>query len=222
MINRPKAIIFDMDGLLINSEPLWVEAEKQVLAKVGVDLSEKMALETRGLREDEVIDYWYKKFKWKNLSKDEVSAEILDRISELIREQCEMLPGAQAAIALARKMNCKTALASSSHMSVIKTVINKFKLNDFDCVHSAEHEAKGKPDPAVYLSVCRKLQVDSGDCLALEDSANGLKAAKAAGMCCIAVPALEERNDERFKIADRIIGSLEELNQDLILSLFNN
>ena len=217
----PQAIIFDMDGTLVDSEPLWFEAEKKVFSKVGIDLDKKMALQTRGLREDEVIDYWHKQYKWNNFSKKEVMNEILGRVIDLMEEKGNLLPGARAAIVLARSMGCKIALASSAHMVVIQTVLKKFNFNNFDCVYSAENELKGKPDPAIYFTTCNKLNVEAKKCLAFEDSANGVKAAKAARMFCIAVPEREERNDERFKIADCIINSLEEVNEDLILNIFN-
>ena len=217
----PQAIIFDMDGLLVDSEPLWFEAEKKVFSKVGIDLDHNMARKTRGLREDEVVDYWYKQYKWSNLSKEEVVNEILASVTNLVEEKGNLLPGARNVVALAHSMGCFVALASSSHIAVIRAVLKKFNFNDFDYVHSAESELKGKPDPAVYLTTCNKLNVEAKKCLAFEDSANGVKAAKAARMFCIAVPEREERNDERFKIADCIINSLEEVNEDLILNIFN-
>ena len=220
MQTKPQAIIFDMDGLLIDSESLWFEAEKKVLAKVGIDLSYNMFLKTRGLREDEVVDYWYGKYKWITLSKEEVVNEILNRVTDLIEEKGNLLPGARATITLVRNMGCKVALVSSSYIGVIQAVLKKFNFNNFDCVYSAENEIKGKPDPAVYLTACNKLNVEAKKCLAFEDSVNGVKAAKAAGIVCIAVPAREEKNDERFKIADSIINSLEEVNKKLILDVF--
>lgn len=217
----PQAIIFDMDGTLVDSEPLWFEAEKNVFAKVGIDLDKNMALKTRGLREDEVIDYWYEQHKWNNLSKEEVMNEVLNSVIDLVEKRGKLLPGARAVVTLAHSMGCKIALASSAHMDLIQAVLKKFNFNNFDCVHSSDNELRGKPDPAIYLTTCNKLNVEAKNCLAFEDSANGLKAAKAAGMFCIAIPAQEEKNDERFKIADCILNSLEEVNEDLILNIFN-
>jgi sugar-phosphatase len=217
----PQAIIFDMDGTLVDSEPLWFEAERKVFAKVGIDLDKTMVLQTRGLREDEVVDYWYEKYKWNNLSKEEVMDDVLNNVIDLMKERSDLLPGARDTVALAYSLGCKVALASSSHINVINTFLKKFNFDKFDCVYSAENELKGKPDPAVYLTTCRKLNVEAKNCLAFEDSVNGLRSAKAAGMFCIAIPAQEEKNDERFKIADRIINSLEEVNENLILNIFN-
>ncbi|OGH59512.1 MAG: hypothetical protein A2725_01680 [Candidatus Magasanikbacteria bacterium RIFCSPHIGHO2_01_FULL_33_34] len=220
-MKKPEAIIFDMDGLLIDSEPLWFEAEKKVLHKVGINLDERMILQTRGLRIDEVVDYWHKKNQWESPSKDEIVNDILYTIICLVEERGKFLPGAMDTIELAHNISKKVCLASSSHIALIQAVLKKFNLNNFDCVHSAESELKGKPDPAVYLTTCKRINVDPKNCLAFEDSVFGLMAAKSAGMYCIAVPAFEEKNDVRFKEADLILNSLEEVNKNMILNMFN-
>lgn len=216
-----EAIIFDMDGLLIDSEPLWFEAEKKVLAKVGINLDKKMILQTRGLRIDEVVNYWHKKKLWDKPSKEDITNDILATIIKLVQEKGVLLSGALNAIELSKDMAHKVCLASSSHIALIHAVLKKFALNNFDCVHSAESEIKGKPDPAVYLTTCKKINVEPKNCLAFEDSVFGVMAAKSAGMKCIAVPAKEEWDDERFDIADLKLNSLEEVNEELISSLFN-
>jgi len=220
-MNKPQAIIFDMDGLLVDSEPLWFEAEKKVFRKVGINLDEKMILQTKGRRVDEVVDYWHKLRGWESPSKEAVTNEILRTVISLVEKNGRLLAGALQAIELARALVDKVCLASSSHIALIHAVLKKFKLPAFDCVHSAESELKGKPDPAVYLTTCRKIKVAPGNCLAFEDSVNGVASAKAAGMICIAVPAGAERDDKRFDIADAKLNSLEEANKKLILSLFN-
>jgi len=221
MKSEPEAIIFDMDGLLIDSEPLWSEAEKKVFATVGVELTEEMILKTRGLRPDEVVGYWYEKYSWQEPSRKELLGSLVESVIDLINKKANLLPGAMEAISLAHSMGCKVSLASSSPMGIINAVLNKFGLDNFYSVHSAENELKGKPDPAVYLTTCKKLGVEAKRCLALEDSFNGVKSAKSAGMFCIAIPAVEERDDERFKIADLKLNSLEEVNKKMILNLFN-
>ncbi|OGH78420.1 MAG: hypothetical protein A2469_03595 [Candidatus Magasanikbacteria bacterium RIFOXYC2_FULL_40_16] len=218
-MKKLEAVIFDMDGLLVDSEPLWSEAEIEVAKKVGIDLTNDLILETRGFRADEVIDYWYKKYPWENPSRPELFKEFVDLIISLIESRAVLLPGAQEAIAVCRGVGCKVSLASSSHMSIIEAVIEKFNLGDaFDSIHSAETEEKGKPDPAVYLTACRALNADPKNCLAVEDSVNGMRAAKAAGMYCIAVPAEEEREDKRFELADLKLKSLEEINENMLLA----
>src|SRR3989338_6392131 len=220
-MNKPQAIIFDMDGLLVDSEPLWFEAEKKVFRKVGINLDEKMILQTKGRRVDEVVDYWHKLRGWESPSKEAVTNESLGTVISLVEKNGRLLAGALQAIELARALVDKVCLASSSHIALIHAVLKKFKLPAFDCVHSAESELKGKPDPAVYLTTCKRINVDPKNCLAFEDSVFGLMAAKSAGMYCIAVPAFEEKNDVRFKEADLILNSLEEVNKNMILNMFN-
>ncbi len=221
MIKKPEAFIFDMDGLLVDSEPLWTEAEKKVFQTVGLELTDDMISQTRGLRADEVINYWYERYPLEKISKPELLNDLINLIISLIKEKATLLPGAQEAIAMSREFDCKVSLASSSHISIIQAVIDKFNLDFFDSVHSAETEAKGKPDPAVYLTACRTLKVEPENSLAFEDSANGVKAAKSAGMYCVAVPSKAERYDERFKKADCILDSLKEINKEIVLNIFN-
>ena len=88
-----KAVIFDMDGVLIDSEPLWQEAEKNVFATVGIHLTTEMCFETMGMRTDEVVAYRYKKQKWHSKSQEEVADEIMDELEELIRQKGRAMPG---------------------------------------------------------------------------------------------------------------------------------
>ncbi len=209
-----------MDGLLIDSEPLWFEAEKAILAKIGIELTEQTVLDTRGLRTDEVVGYWFQRYPWTTYSSKEITEQIIDALISLVNEKANLQPGAEKILLMCRRLDYKIALVSSSHMRIIETVLNKFKLDYFDLVYSAEYEKKGKPDPAVYLTSCDKLNLEPAECLAFEDSLNGIMAAKSAGMACIAVPAKEERQDKRFQIADLILNSLEEVNENMFLDFF--
>lgn len=206
-----KAVIFDMDGVLIDSEPLWAISEEETLREVGISMTEAMMLEVRGLRTDELVEYWFKKYPWKNKSLKEVESLIVVRVTRLIEQKGELLPGAKEAINLCFHQGLPLAVASSSPQKLIDFVINKFSLQSyFKIIHSASDERKGKPDPAVYLSTALKLGVDPKDCLAIEDAPNGVAAAKAAGMKCIAIPQKELINDERIKLADEILASLKD------------
>lgn len=216
-----KAIIFDMDGLLIDSEPIWFEAEAGALADIGVTLTEEMALASRGMRIDEAVDTWHKIRQWSTPSVDEIVEDILIRMKRLIPEKGALQPGAHYILDLAKQIGVKRALASSSPFGIIEVTLQHFNINDFDAVHSAESEKHGKPDPDVYRTTIERLGVPSELCLAFEDSINGAKAAKAAGMKCIAVPAKEERDDTRFGVADKVVESLETVTEEMIQGIFN-
>ncbi len=183
------AAIFDMDGLIIDSEPLWREAEQRVFATVGIDLTDDMCRQTMGLRIDEVIRYWHERMPWQNRSLADIENDILDGMEAAIRARGAALPGVRQSIALLREHDLALAVASSSHTRLIDCVLDKLDLADsFDAVCSAGDEAAGKPDPAVYLTAARRLHMAPDRCIALEDAPAGLQAARAAGMFTVFVP----------------------------------
>lgn len=211
------AVIFDMDGLLIDSEPLWRIAEIDVFTPIGVPLTEEMAISTMGMRTDEVVTHWYAQYPWLDPSLKEVEARITSRVIELVGERGEALPGVHELIAALRARSLPLAIASSSASEIIAAVIEQIGLAGiFDVVQSAEHEPYGKPHPGVYLAAANALGVAPTACLAFEDSANGVLAAKAARMRCIAVPAPIVRDDRRFCIADAILNSLTEFKLEML------
>lgn len=211
------AVIFDMDGVLIDSEPLWRVAETRAMNAIGVPMVEEDGFLTMGLRTDEVVEYWYARHPWKSPTKREVEAEITREVIALIRERGEPMPGAAAAIDLVRQRGLKVGLASSSSSDIIAAVLEKLGFSTFfDVTQSAEHEPWGKPHPAVYIECARRLGVSPDRCLAIEDSPAGVLAAKAARMSCIAVPAPELYGDNRYCIADQQLTALTELTPQMI------
>ena len=215
-----EAVIFDMDGLLIDSEPLWQEAEILVFERVGINLTSELCQRTQGLRIDEVVDYWYSRYPWDNLTKSEVEESIVSQVIDLIQLKGEPLPGVEQAIAFVESKDVKVALASSSSTIIIQAALQKLGLSEiFTEVYSAESEVLGKPHPGVYLTTAKKLNVPPQSCLALEDSLNGVLAAKAAQMKCIAIPEAVQQDNPKFAIADRLLTSLEGLNDSVWNSL---
>jgi len=211
-----KAIIFDMDGLLIDSEPLWEEAELSVFTKVGVPLTPEMTKQTMGLRVDEVVQYWHSRYPWKNTPLMEVEALIVKTVIELIKAKGQAKQGVHGIIDVFQKCDLPMAIASSSSMEIINAVVEKFSLQEYmQVIYSAEHEAFGKPHPGVYITAAQKLGVQPEECLAFEDSPNGVLAAKAAKMKCIAVPDLKLKEDKRFCIADKVLDSLSDFKKEM-------
>lgn len=214
------AVIFDMDGLLIDSEPLWRIAETRAMNAIGVPMVEDDGFLTMGLRTDEVVEFWYARHPWREPPKREVEGAITGNVIGLIEERGEALPGAAAAVRAARSAGYRVGLASSSAMEIIEAVLNRIGLRgDFDVLQSAEHEPYGKPHPAVYIECARQLSVAPDRCLALEDSPAGVLAAKAARMTCIAIPPSELRDDPRYCIADLQLRSIEQFGVNTIESL---
>jgi mannitol-1-/sugar-/sorbitol-6-/2-deoxyglucose-6-phosphatase len=212
-----RALLFDMDGLLIDSEPLWHEAEIYGFGLAGLCLTPEQCLETTGLRVDEVVQFRYAQDPWASPSRDAVTVAIVERLVDLVHAQGVLKPGVAEALDCARASGLRIALASSSPYVIIDAVLDTFGLRSaFEVIHSAEEEARGKPEPDVYLTAARKLGIDPALCVALEDSPNGVLAAKAAGMKCIAVPEPALRDDPRLARADVILDSLLEVDAELL------
>ena len=212
-----EAVIFDMDGLLIDSEPLWQEAEVEVFNKLGVPLTVEMTPQTMGLRTDEVVEYWHKRHPWDVPSQQEVSQQIDEAVIELIRQKGVAKEGVREAVSICEDAGLPVAIASSSPMLLITTVLEKLGIADkIKAVHSAHDEAYGKPHPAVYISTAKALGVQPAHCLTFEDSANGVLSAKAAKLKCIAIPEPESRNDKRFGIADILLHSLLDFTPEML------
>lgn len=207
------AAIFDMDGLLIDSEPLWDRAELEVVASLGVDISRRDELpDTLGLRIDMVVDLWYAQQPWNGPGRQEVTDRIIQRAISLVEEERPLLPGVREALALCKAHGLRVGLASASPLYMLEKVLALFDLRDqFDALASAEKLPYSKPHPQVYLDCAAKLGVDPLTCVALEDSVNGMVASKAARMRSIVVPDDEHRADPRYVLANVKLASLEQL-----------
>ncbi|AVE59850.1 MULTISPECIES: hexitol phosphatase HxpB [Citrobacter] len=207
------AAIFDMDGLLIDSEPLWDQAELEVMASLGVDITRRHELpDTLGLRIDMVVDLWYAQQPWNGPDRQAVTDRIITRAISLVEETRPLLPGVREAVALCKSQGLMVGLASASPLHMLEKVLTMFDLREsFDALASAEKLPYSKPHPQVYLDCAAKLGVDPLTCVALEDSVNGMVASKAARMSSIVVPAEEGQHDPRFALANVKLTSLAEL-----------
>ena len=207
------AAIFDMDGLLVDSEPLWDQAELDVIASLGVDITRRHELpDTLGLRIDMVVDLWFAQQPWSGPSRQEVTDRIITRAIALVEETKPLLPGVREAVALCKSQGLRVGLASASPLHMLEKVLTMFDLRDsFDALASAEKLPYSKPHPQVYLDCAAKLGVEPLSCVALEDSVNGMIASKAARMRAIVVPAHENQDDARFVLADVKLTSLADL-----------
>lgn len=204
-----EAVIFDMDGLLIDSEPFWQEAEITTFANVGLHLTEQDCTKTMGLRLDEVVEFWYRYQSWNHYSQKEIEDAIKTRYLELVRERGEAKTGVMETLRFMQAQNIPMAIASSSYMELIECVVERLAIGPYLTVLcSAEYEPFGKPNPSVYLSAADKLGVSRLKCLVFEDSFRGLLAAKAAEMKCVCVPDPSLAGDPRLSIADKVIPTL--------------
>ena len=212
-----RAVIFDMDGVLVDSEPFWRLAERQIFSEVGLELTDADCESTMGMRTDEVIAHWYRLSSWEGPTCAEVEARLEGRMRGLITEQATAMPGVDESIAMARYEGLALGLATSSAPPLIEAVLTKLGLGDaFAIAHSAIDEELGKPHPAVFLTTARLLGVEPEECVAIEDSVAGVRSARAADMRVIAVPPPRLFDDAGYDESDLKLRSLEELTPEML------
>ncbi|MBU2019818.1 MAG: hexitol phosphatase HxpB [Bacteroidetes bacterium] len=204
-----EAVIFDMDGVLIDSEPLWKIAMQEVFDSIGCSLTKKDFQKTVGLRIDEVIAYWFAHSPWENTSPKEVEEQIIQKMIVLIQQNGEPLEGVVETLQFLKSKQIKIGLGTSSYLVLIETVLNTLDIaHFFDAKHSAETETHGKPHPAVYLSVAQSLTVNPRNCLVIEDSFTGFIAGKSAGMQVCVIPEKTHEPNLKLQAADFIYTTM--------------
>ncbi len=215
-----EAVIFDLDGLLIDSEPFWRQAEIEVFGALGLELTEADVRQTMGLRIDDAVRHWWERFPWVGMAPRQVERAVTDRVAELVHQSGEPMPGALEALSLCARMSLPVAVCSGSYARVIDAAIDRLGIGSAVSVrYSCEWEPLGKPHPGAYLSTAAKLGVAATGCLAVEDSFNGAIAAKAARMRVVVVPEPEAFDSPRWGFCDARLRSLAGFDQALIRSL---
>lgn len=222
-----RAAIFDMDGLLVDSEPVWQDAEIEVFAQVGVALSRSDCWKTKGLRVDETVAYWFARRPIAAASPAEIEALLIENMTGRLRREAAPKPGARHAVDFFRAKGLRLALASSSALRLIEAALARLGMaGDFEVIRSAVDEPFGKPHPAVYRTAAARLGIAAADCVALEDSRPGIAAARAAGMLCVAVPdAGSGPPDQAARFArdsggaDLVLDSLERIDESVWMRL---
>jgi sugar-phosphatase len=199
-----------MDGVLVDSEPLWKIAMEEVFNGLGSKLSKTDFQKTVGMRIDQVIAFWKNIEGWKDQIQD-IEFQIIDRMIQLINENGQPLPGVEDTVVHLNKIKT-VGLASSSPKKLIDSVLLKTQLHSyFHGVFSAETEPFGKPHPAVYLTAASTLGVQPNRCLVIEDSLNGIISAKAANMTVICIPEKTHIKNPKLILADFHFDSMREL-----------
>src|SRR5476649_1130896 len=167
-LNLPReAVIFDMDGLLIDSEPLWHQAELEIFLTLGKDpATHELILDTLGMRIDQVVNLWYQLSPWSGETLDAVTQRIIARAVRLVDERRPLLPGVQQALEIVGESGLRIGLASASPLFMLEQVLEMFGLRHyFDHIESAEHLPYSKPHPEVYLLAASHLNVQPDRCI---------------------------------------------------------
>lgn len=215
----PDAVIYDLDGVLADSEQLWNDAKRELVEEAGGQWREEAPGDMMGMSSPEWSAYMRDQLGVP-LELDEVNREVVRRIEELYREHLPLLPGAvQSVRAVAAEW--PVGLASSSNREIIDLFLSESGLRDaFAAAVSSEEVERGKPAPDVYLEATRRLDVAPAECVAVEDSSNGLRAAHAAGMRVIAVPNPHyPPQRDAVELAASVVRGVAEVTPELIRSL---
>ncbi len=214
-----QAVILDMDGLLLDSEPAWYEANIQLLKKRGHEYTKELSKQIIGTGHKEAVQLFKDKF---NLPEDleTLAAERKSLMYETLFQDIQLFPGAKQLIYLLAKNKYKLAIATGGHTKEkVKEILNIFSLDTFfPVIVSSDEVAHGKPAPDIFLEAAKRLGIAPTYCLVLEDASIGVIAGNAAGMKVVAVPNIYTQQ-QNFSKADRIVTSLTEITLPLIKSL---
>jgi HAD superfamily hydrolase (TIGR01509 family) len=206
-----KAATFDLDGVLIDSEAVWNAARREVALQHGGRWSGDATRAMMGMSSTEWSRYMYEELGVE-LPPEQISEMVISRLEELYHARLPLLPGARETV-IAFAQDWPLALASSANRPIIDLVLDLFGLKQyFVATVSSEEVPRGKPAPDVYLEAARRVGVPASECLAVEDSTNGIRSAAAAGMTVIAVPNRDfPPSDDALALADDVVPSLEQL-----------
>ena len=208
-----KAVIYDMDDLMVNSGPLHTQSWNMSLKSYGRSIDELPESVRSDFVGKRIIDVEKSIIKELNLGTtlEEFNEEVSKAFLKLVREKLEAFPGLLDSLKFFKDRGLRIGLASSGTREYIGIVLDKFKIREyFDVIVSGEDVKTGKPDPMIYALASERLGVEPGKCVVLEDAKNGIEAAKSAGCKCIGVIDLNELPQD-FSKADMILNSLEEV-----------
>ena len=216
-----KAVIFDMDGVLVDSEPFWKRAQIRIFGEVGLSLTQAETDQTMGVRIDEVVQFWFDRHPWAGPEPVVVAEAIVDDVIRLVGTEGTRMDGVTETIDIVESMHVPMGLATSSSDRLIEAVLSALALKESFAVRcSAAHEKFGKPHPDVYLTTASRLGVEPQSCLVIEDSVFGVQAGKAAGMTVIAVPSAHQFGEAGFDEADLKLATLADFSAATIDALF--
>src|SRR5436309_6159391 len=217
-MSEPAAVVFDLDGVMIESEQVWDTAREQLVHERGGMWHDSATRDMMGMSSKEWSSYMHDRLGVP-MTPAEINDDVVRRVAAAYEERLPLLPHAVETVQELGE-RWRLGVASSSNRPIIELVLDRMGVRDrFAAVVSSEEVASGKPAPDVYLAVARALDLEPEDCVAIEDSTNGIKSALAAGMRTIAVPNRQFRpDDEVLASAAVVVSSLAEVTVDLVAS----
>jgi len=215
-----EAVLFDMDGVIVDSEPLWSEAEKQLLARRNLRYSPSLKTAMMGRDARGAVGYLIEHYSLAE-SVGELIEERNQLIAEFFKEHLKAIPGALELVRSVIAAGIKTGLVSSSPKPLVELALGKLRVTGlFDLILSGDQVVRGKPAPDIYITAAEKLEVKPEYCLVIEDAPHGVAAAKGAGMCCLAIST--SVSVPELAMADRVVSGFEELDLQLLQSLMQS
>jgi len=201
-----------MDGVLIDSEPLWRRAMIQGFQEIGVPFTEADCRVTTGMRFKEVVEYWFQHHAVSRVTPEYFNIQVIHHMADLIRAEGRAMEGVYDSLDFLAGRSYKIGLATSSSNLLLEAILEKLNIRPFfHQVLSAEFLQYGKPHPEVFINCALNMGIPPRACLVIEDSLNGVIAAKAAQMQVVAIPDAEVRENPKFQVADYHLKSLKEL-----------
>ena len=211
-----KAVIFDMDGVIIDSEPIHFEVDMQTMREFSVNISKDELNKYVGTTNEYMLNDLINKYKIQKSIKEILEYKMELTIRRIKETKINAISGIPELLISLKHNNIKTAIGSSSPKELIITVIEKFQLGKyFDCIVSGDEVKEGKPKPDIYLEVSKRIGVNPEECIVIEDSRNGVLAAKNAGMKCFGFRNVNSGNQDLSK-ADIIVDSIRNIDIEII------
>lgn len=215
-----EAVIFDMDGVIIDSEPFYLDIGMGIYKRLNISITEKEHNSYTGVSNTNMWADIKKKYGLRETVNELVEIQNNANIKYLEKNLKTLIPGVVEILESLRENRIKAALASSSSMEIIRMVLEKFKIiKYFQAIESGENLEKSKPAPDIFLNAAKMLKVKPECCTVIEDSYNGVTAAKSAGMKCIGFKNFNSGN-QNLEAADLIVTSLEDVNLNMIRKLY--
>jgi beta-phosphoglucomutase family hydrolase len=217
-----KAVIFDMDGVLIDSEPFHLVVNEKIFANLGINLSEEEYHSFIGTTHKDMWGTIKKRYNLPQSVPELVNMQVSGNIDHIKNEEIEpiKIKGVTDLLSKIARANIKIGIASSSPTEVIELVINKLGISDyFSAIVGGEEIKKGKPSPDIFLKAAKRLNSKPSDCIVIEDSKNGVLAAKTAGMKCVGFKNPNSGKQDLGK-ADLIVENYDSLNVSTLKNLF--
>ena len=213
-LKHKKAVIFDLDGTLVDSMWMWKAIDVEFLARYGYECPEDLQKAIEGMSFSETAAYFKERFKIPD-SLEEIKAAWTEMSIEKYRSQVPLKPGARDFLDRTAHLGMKAGIATSNGRAMVDAVLDSLGIRRyFQVVATACEVAAGKPAPDIYLAACASIQMDPGDCIALEDSPAGVTSAYRAGLHPVMIPDLQQPDET---VQSMLYARLDSLDQAIAL-----